>query len=72
MSVSAHPRLLVLGLFVSRRVRYLDAVYRKTCASVQIKWAFLHKAAVVSQVSAGVDLETGTTEEKNNVRAGLR
>lgn len=70
--MSAHLRFLMLGLFVSRRVSYLDAFYRKTCASVQIKWASLHKAAVVSQVSAGVDLETGTTEEKNNAGVGLR
>lgn len=40
MSVSAHLRFLKLGLFVSRRVRYLAAFYRKTCASVQIKWGF--------------------------------
>lgn len=34
----------------------------------KIKWAFPHKAAVVSQVSAGVDSETATTGEKNNAK----
>lgn len=86
MSASAHLCFFMLGLFGRRTARYLHSLVQKegVCfkrpvailrangeVRVQLKWGVLHEAALVSQVSAGVDLEKGTAEERTTSGGAL-